>query len=100
MPLIINPPGAYDHHPQSAIDKNPEKYGYKIPDMNRFNFWTKDDDTGIGSFEEAWEVCADITQMMNTRSKIVDDPLKYENGVKDPDAEYFELLVEKLKNGN
>lgn len=100
MPLIINPPGAYEHHPQSAIDKDPEKYGYKIPDMKRFNFWTKDDDTGIRSFEEAWEICADITQKMSTRTKIVDDPLKYEHGVKDPETEYFKPLVEKLKNGN
>ena len=99
MPLIINPPGAYEYHPMSAIDRNPEKYGYNIPDMKRFNFWTKDDGTGIESFEKAWQVSGDITQKIASKGNKIINELDYQHGIKDPQEEYFKPLVEKLKNG-
>ena len=98
MPLIINPPGAYAHHPMSDIDRNPEKYGYKIPDMNRFNFWTKDDNTGVDSFETAWKICAEITNAIQSKGNKITNDLVYDRGIKDPQTQYFEPLIRKLKN--
>lgn len=41
---------------RSEFDLNAEKYGYNIPDMQKFWEWTKDDGTDIDSSQKAEEV--------------------------------------------
>ena len=61
-PLIINAPAlteSYDFLYLSEFDINHEKYGYTFPhqdDPSKVNYWIKDDDTDIHSFEEALEL--------------------------------------------
>ena len=55
-PVYIN---TYDILYLSEFDKNFEKYGYYFPEQNvagRENYWKKDDDTDINSYEEAVEL--------------------------------------------
>jgi radical SAM superfamily enzyme YgiQ (UPF0313 family) len=97
IPLIINPPGAYTHHPMSEIDRNHEKYGYKIPDMNRHNFWLKDDGTDITSFQQAWDLANMYMRKIKDKPTRIHERILYDKGIQDPVSEYFIPLIKMLK---
>lgn len=96
-PLMINPPGVFKNNPMSEIDRNYEKYGYVIPDMNKHLFWTKDDGTDITTFERAYTIAVELTQRFK-KASIHDVITSDRNGIKDPISEYFIPLIEMLKN--
>jgi radical SAM superfamily enzyme YgiQ (UPF0313 family) len=96
LPLIINPPGAYEYHPMSDIDRNPEKYGYSIPDMSRHNFWLKDDGTDITSFQQAWDLAREFDKIIRTKPGLLPSGLSYDRGIKNPTTEYFIPLIQLL----
>lgn len=97
LPLVINPPGAFEFHPMSDIDRNHEKYGYTIPDMNRHNFWIKNDGTGIHSAEKAIELTNEFLERIKQKGNRINDQLTYDRGIKDPVTQYFIPLIQKLK---
>ena len=97
LPLVINPPGAFEYHPMSDIDKNPEKYGYTIPDMSKHNFWIKDDNTGINNLEKAMALTEEFLAKIKEKGNRIYDTITYDRGIKDPVTEYFIPLIEKLK---
>lgn len=96
LPLIINPPGAYEYHPMSDIDRNPEKYGYSIPDMNRHNFWIKDDGTDITSFQQAWDLAREFDKVIRTKKNLLPSGMGYDRGIKNPTNDYFIPLIQLL----
>ena len=102
-PLMINPPGVFPNTPMSDIDRNYQKYGYVISDMNKHLFWTKDDGTDINTFERAYTVAVELSQHFNTlkkvrKSAVHDTIMSDKNGISDPVAEYFIPLIAMLKN--
>lgn len=96
LPLIINPPGAFEHHPMSDIDRDPAKYGYTIPDMSRHNFWIKNDGTDILTLERAVELTEEFMAAIKSRGNKIHSEMTYDRGVKDPVTEYFLPLIDML----
>ncbi len=98
--LQINPvkPGTLAY--PSEIDKNPESFGYTIPDMTKPNFWLKNDGTDIVSYKQALDLAAELNHYVwNKRPKVIDN-INYKLGsIHNPNSEYFFPLIEMLKNG-
>lgn len=96
-PLRILPPlDALANTSRSAIDLNYEKYGYSIPNLNKFWEWTKEDGTDLKSFSQTAKLCFELTEKIKTR------PGKKEtfnvSGIQNPARDYFDPLIEKLRN--
>jgi hypothetical protein len=95
-PLRILPPlDALANTSRSAIDLNYEKYGYVIPNLNRFWEWTKDDGTDLKSFADTATLCFELTEKIKLK------PTKKETfnitGIQNPKEDYFNPLIEKLR---
>lgn len=97
--LQINPvqPGKYQY--PSEIDKNPESFGYTIPDMSKPNHWIKNDGTDITTYKRAAELADELNEYVwNKHGKRIDN-IDYKKGtVNDPLIEYFSPLIKMLKN--
>lgn len=95
-PLRIVPP-----HPglpntsRSDIDLNYKKYGYDIPDLEKFWEWTKDDGTDLTSFTETAKLCEELTEKIKKRPTM--NEYFYESGITDPKSQYFDPLIELLR---
>jgi radical SAM superfamily enzyme YgiQ (UPF0313 family) len=98
LALIINPPGAFEYHPMSDIDRNPEKYGYKIPDMKKHNFWIREDEIGITSAVHAFKLSLEFQKTLSKRRKFIPEKISYALGIRDPVKEYFLPLIDLLKS--
>jgi hypothetical protein len=98
IPLIINPPGVFENHPTSEFDRDYEKYGYTIPDMNRHLFWTKEDGTDVKTFEQAYMLAAECDKIVNSNYTSPPSPMYDDQAITDPIKQYFEPLLNKLKN--
>lgn len=96
LPLIINPPGAFEYHPMSDIDKNPGKYGYTIPDMAKHNFWVKDDGTDITHLQQAWDLANEFMKQIKLKGNKIPDTMTYDRGITDPVNQYFIPLLKLL----
>jgi len=96
-PLRINPP-----HPglpntsRSDIDLNYQKYGYDIPNMEKFWEWIKNDDTDIKTFTDALLLSNDLTKKVEIENKKIKKEVS-KSRISRPQEEYFDLLIEKLK---
>jgi hypothetical protein len=99
FPLMINPPGLKPNHPTSELDRNYEKYGYTIPDLDRASWWTKDDGTDVLSFGKAFEIIKELNNEMDQKPKNVIEQIQYGQGnsIKDPVVEYFPNLIKMLE---
>lgn len=97
LPLIINPPGAFEYHPMSDIDRHPEKYGYSIPDMSKHNYWVKNDSTDINTLEKAYELALEFMDKIKTKGNKIHDTMTYDRGIKDPMTDYFLPLLKMLE---
>ena len=97
IPLIINPPGVFENHPMSEFDRNHEKYGYKIPDLSKHLFWTKDDGTDIKTFEQAYWLAEELKPLVNG-SNGINCEWGQESVITDPINQYFKPLLEMLKS--
>jgi hypothetical protein len=99
FPLIINPPGVYPNHPTSELDRTYEQHGYTIPDMEKHEYWFKDDGTDVLSFERAFEIIKELNDDMDEKPKIVIEQIQYGQGnsIKDPTTEYFPNLIRLLE---
>jgi hypothetical protein len=96
-PLRILPPlDALKHTSRSDIDLNYEKYGYQIPDLNKFWEWTKDDGTDLTSFTKTANLCFDLTEKIKKRLPLMSEYFS-ETGITDPKTQYFNPLIESLK---
>ncbi len=95
-PLRILPQlPALSHTSRSEIDLNYQKYGYDIPDLTKFWEWTKDDGTDIEKFNDAADLCFELTEKIKKRPSM---PETFNlTGITDPKTEYFKPLIEKLK---
>jgi radical SAM superfamily enzyme YgiQ (UPF0313 family) len=95
-PLRILPPHpGLSHTSRSDIDLNYEKYGYKIPDMNKFWEWTKDDGTDLRSFTETANLCFELTEKIKQRPSMPETFNK--TGIQDPQEDYFKPLINALR---
>ena len=99
FPLIINPPGVYPNHPTSELDRTYEKHGYTIPDLDKHEYWFKDDGTDVLSFERAFEIIKELNDDMDEKPKAVIEQIQYGQGnsIKDPATEYFPNLIRMLE---
>lgn len=96
--LVIHPYKEGSHTFPSEIDRNPEKFGYTIPDMSMPNHWVKEDDTGINSYSKANALANEMNQYVRSRRKFPPDNIDYKaGGINDPVTEYFLPLIEMLK---
>jgi radical SAM superfamily enzyme YgiQ (UPF0313 family) len=96
-PLRINPqhPGL-PNTSRSDIDLNYEKYGYDIPNLEKFWEWTKDDGTDIRSFTDALRLSDSLTKKVESENLKTKKEVSTSN-ITDPQTEYFDLLIEQLK---
>jgi radical SAM superfamily enzyme YgiQ (UPF0313 family) len=96
-PLRILPQlPALAHTSRSDIDLNYQKYGYQIPDLTKFWEWTKEDGTDIKTFNDAANLCSELTEKIKKRSSM---PETFNlTGITDPKSEYFKPLITKLKD--
>lgn len=98
--LIIHPwyPGSTIH--PSEIDRDPEKFGYTIPDKNKPTHWIKNDGTDITTYEKAHELATEMNiKVWSERGPRIDN-VDYKSGIiTDPVNQYFLPLIEMLKNG-
>jgi hypothetical protein len=96
-PLRILPPlDALKHTSRSDIDLNYEKYGYQIPDLNKFWEWTKNDGTDLTSFTKTANLCFDLTEKIKKRLPLMPEHFS-ETGITDPKTQYFDPLIESLQ---
>jgi hypothetical protein len=96
-PLRILPPlDALANTSRSDIDLNYEKYGYLIPNLNKFWEWTKNDGTDLTSFTQTAQLCSELSKKIKLRPK--KEETFYRTGVKNPKEDYFDLLIDKLRN--
>jgi len=101
FPLMIHPEGVYYNHPTSELDRTYEKYGYRIPDLKKHNFWFKEDGTDVTSFARAFEIATvEFNTQFENKKVPVEEQITYGNGdcIKDPVNEYFSPLVQKLRD--
>jgi len=99
FPLIINPVGVYPNHPTSELDRTYEQHGYTIPDMEKHEYWFKNDGTDVLSFERAFEIIKEFNDEMDRKPKAVEEKIRYGmgNSIKDPTVEYFPNLINMLE---
>jgi hypothetical protein len=99
--LIINPIKEGSYLFPSEIDKNPESFGYTIPDKNRGNFWEKNDGTDIKTYQRASELAEELNTAMRKHEKPCVDEVDYKNSAFiDPVNNYFIPLLKKLRENN
>lgn len=95
IPLILAPEvPVLKYQNKSLMDLHYEQYGYKIPNLQRWWEWTKNDGTGINTFHEADALARRLNQSRTPRNysqTLVEDELIKQN----PDW-YFKFLIEKL----
>lgn len=96
IPLIMNPPGVFENHPTSEFDRDYEKYGYSIPDMENHLFWEKDDGTDIKTFEQAYNIAQECDKLVNGNKNSPPNPMFDRQVITDPVKQYFEPLVTML----
>ncbi len=94
--LLVPPSPLLQYTPRSDMDINYEKYGYQIPNLERFWSWKKQDHTEINSYEEA----DDLAKKLNSQKikkgwkpSFFEDTRVYQK----PDW-YFENLISMLNN--
>lgn len=96
--LIIHPykPGSTIH--PSEIDRNPEAFGYSIPDKNKPTHWVKNDGTDILTYEKAHDLAMELNIQVWQAKRDAIDNVDYKTGaIKDPMNEYFLPLINQLK---
>lgn len=95
--LLLVPPSPFlKYTPRSDMDINYEKYGYQIPNLEKFWNWTKNDNTGISSYQEADLLARKLNSQKTSRNykaNFEEDDQVYKN----PDW-YFSNLISNLKN--
>ncbi len=96
--LIISPAHLFKFVFPSKIDKEPEKFGYSIPDISKPHSWIKDDGTDITSYEVACKIAASCESEVKTRKNILNHNQMVDSKI-NPHTDYFIPLIEKLKNG-
>jgi radical SAM superfamily enzyme YgiQ (UPF0313 family) len=96
IPLLITPSWSVKFMPTSKIDKDPEKFGYQIPDKTNPNHWVKTDGTDITNYEQASNLAKEFTKQVLARKNIVTFS-QMELEEIDPIADYFMPLLERLK---
>jgi hypothetical protein len=99
--LVIHPYVEVSHTFPSEIDRNPEKFGYTIPDSAHANQWIKlnEDGTNIKSYNDAVSLANEMNHYVWSRKKYPPDNIDYKaGGILDPVTEYFLPLIEMLKN--
>jgi hypothetical protein len=96
--LVINPKWSLKYSAASKIDLDPESFGYSIPDREKPNFWVKDDNTGINSYEHACRLADALNDRMNARPQMIPSSNRTATEL-DPVADYFIPLIEMLKHG-
>jgi hypothetical protein len=95
-PLRINPPHPRMlHTSRSDIDLNYEKYGYNIPNLEKFWEWTKDDNTDLDSFTKTSILSDSFNKKI--QEKVTKTNMFHMSGISDPKTEYFDLLIKNLK---
>ena len=85
---------AFKYQRRSDMDINYQKYGYEIPNLERFWEWTKNDKTEINSYSQANTLAQKLNARRTKRTypeNFVEDVLVTQN----PDW-YFENLIKKL----
>ena len=97
--LVIHPykPGSTIH--PSAIDKDPESFGYNLPDDSKPGHWIKNDGTDITHYLQASDLADELNaQVWSLRGSQIDN-VDYKAGdVKNPKVDYFIPLIEMLRN--
>jgi hypothetical protein len=76
------------------MDINYQKYGYEIPNLEKFWEWTKDDNTGINSYSRANALAQKLNSKRTNRTyseNFIEDKMVQ----REPDW-YFENLIKKL----
>jgi hypothetical protein len=102
--LFINSVKNESYTSQSDIDKNPEKYGYTIPNENKPHYWEKKDNTSINSYSQAVEIANELNEYIWKEKSLLVDNIDYKYAtdktkvITDPVLEYFLPLITKLKN--
>lgn len=97
--LVINPVKENSYMHPSAIDKDPEAFGYSIPDMSRANHWVKNDGTDINTYMRAQELANELNAQVWGVRVPRNDNVDYKSGaISDPKKDYFLPLIELLKN--
>jgi radical SAM superfamily enzyme YgiQ (UPF0313 family) len=93
--LLVPPSTVLQYSPRSDMDINYEKYGYQIPNMEKFWQWTKQDDTEIYSYDQANSLAVQLNSQKIKKDYL---PNMEENAevYKNPDW-YFTGLISKLK---
>lgn len=98
--LVIHPHTEESLVYPSAIDRDPEAFGYKIPDMNKPTHWVKDDGTDITTYLRAHEIATELNNQVWSKKGPTTDNVDYKLGaIEDPIRDYFLPLIEMLKNG-
>jgi radical SAM superfamily enzyme YgiQ (UPF0313 family) len=95
-PLRIIPTGILPYMNRSEIDKDYKKFGYDIPNLNTFWYWTKNDDTDIKDFDDANKL-ADRLNLITANKPTHRNNTDYTGSITDPITEYFLPLVELLQ---
>jgi hypothetical protein len=95
--LVINPSWSVKYSALSRIDKDPEAFGYTIPDRDKPNFWVKNDGTDITSYERACELADEFSAKTFRRAKMMNTNNRSELEL-NPLNDYFLPLIEMLKN--
>lgn len=95
IPLILAPDvPVLQHQNKSLMDLNYEQYGYKIPNLQRWWEWIKDDNTGLNSFADASALAQKLNQSRTPRN-YPQSLLESSEIEQNPDW-YFKNLIEKL----
>lgn len=95
-PLRILPPHpGLSHTSRSDIDLNYKKYGYDIPDINKFWEWTKDDGTDLKTFTDTAKLCFELTEKIKQRPSMPETFSK--TGINNPKEDYFKPLIKALR---
>jgi len=85
---------ALKYQRRSDMDINYQKYGYEIPNLEKFWEWTKDDNIGINSYSRANALAQKLNSKRTNRTyseNFIEDKMVQ----REPDW-YFENLIKKL----
>lgn len=80
----------------SEFEKDPGKYGYRIPNPDKPTHWERDD--GIRNLAHAVELEKEFNERITQRQTYNPDKIRLENGYRNPSTEYFVPLINKLRN--
>jgi len=98
--LIIHPYYEGSTIYPSEIDRDPEKFGYIIPDKTKPTHWAKQDGTDILTYTRAHELATELNHKVWSARGPRKDNVDYKLGtIANPITDYFEPLINKLKNG-